>query len=32
MIKLVEAEGKNKVTPVYSDENDLIYLSNGKGG
>jgi hypothetical protein len=27
----VQAEGKNKVTPVYSDENDLIYLSNEKG-
>ncbi|MEO6286064.1 MAG: hypothetical protein ABIN80_12350 [Dyadobacter sp.] len=31
LIKLVQAEGKSKVTPVYSDENDLIYLSNEKG-
>jgi hypothetical protein len=31
LVKLVQAEGKNKVTPVYSDENDLIYLSNEKG-
>jgi hypothetical protein len=31
IIKLVEPEGKTKVTPVYADENDVIYLSNGKG-
>jgi hypothetical protein len=31
MIKLVESDGKTKVTPVYADENDVVYLSNGKG-
>jgi hypothetical protein len=31
IVKLVQGEGKAKITPVYADADNLVYLSNGKG-
>lgn len=31
LLKLVQADGKTKISPVYADENDIVYLSNAKG-
>lgn len=31
IVKLVQGEGKSKITPVYADADNLVYLSNGKG-